>query len=61
MKVGGQRQLVIPPDLAYADSPPPGSGIAPGETLIFLVQADSVGGAAASTTAAPAAPTSVPS
>jgi peptidylprolyl isomerase len=35
MKVGGRRQLVIPPDLAYGDR---GAGrtIAPGETLIFV-------------------------
>jgi peptidylprolyl isomerase len=35
MKVGGRRQLVIPPDQAYGDR---GAGgvIAPGETLIFV-------------------------
>ncbi len=35
MKVGGRRQLTIPPDLAYGDS---GAGgvIKPGETLIFV-------------------------
>ncbi|MBO0820091.1 MAG: FKBP-type peptidyl-prolyl cis-trans isomerase [Nocardiopsaceae bacterium] len=35
MKVGGRRQLVIPPHLAYGDS---GAGgvIKPGETLIFV-------------------------
>jgi peptidylprolyl isomerase len=37
MKEGGRRQLTIPPDLAYADAPPPGSGIEPGETLVFIV------------------------
>lgn len=37
MAVGGRRILVIPPDLAYGTMPPPGSGIAPGETLIFVV------------------------
>ena len=37
MKVGGRRLLVIPPELAYGQSPPPGSGIAPGETLVFAI------------------------
>lgn len=36
MKEGGRRTLVIPADLAYGDNPP-GAGIAPGETLIFVV------------------------
>jgi peptidylprolyl isomerase len=35
MKVGGERLLGIPPDLGYGDNPPP--GIAPGETLWFVV------------------------
>ena len=36
MRVGGRRQLVIPADLAYGDqSPTP--AIAPGETLVFVV------------------------
>jgi peptidylprolyl isomerase len=36
MKVGGRRRLVIPPDLGYGDRGA-GSAIAPGETLIFVV------------------------
>jgi peptidylprolyl isomerase len=35
MKVGGRRQLVIPPDMAYGDRGA-GRSIAPGETLIFV-------------------------
>jgi peptidylprolyl isomerase len=37
MQVGGRRLLVIPAQLGYGDNPPQGSGIAPGETLIFVV------------------------
>jgi peptidylprolyl isomerase len=37
MKVGGRRRLVIPPKLAYGDRGAGGGVIAPGETLIFLV------------------------
>ncbi|GGY48665.1 FKBP-type peptidyl-prolyl cis-trans isomerase [Streptomyces omiyaensis] len=35
MKVGGRRQLVIPPHLAYGDRGA-GAKIGPGETLIFV-------------------------
>jgi peptidylprolyl isomerase len=35
MRVGGRRQLVIPPDMAYGDRGA-GRSIAPGETLIFV-------------------------
>jgi peptidylprolyl isomerase len=41
MKVGGRRQLVIPPDLAYGDRGA-GRDIAPGETLIFVCDLVSV-------------------
>jgi peptidylprolyl isomerase len=37
MRPGGRRVLVIPPEMAYGDAPPPGSGIAPGETLVFVI------------------------
>jgi peptidylprolyl isomerase len=37
MQVGARRLLVIPAELGYGDNPPPGSGIEPGETLIFVV------------------------
>lgn len=37
MQPGGRRLLIIPADQAYGDTPPPGSGISPGETLIFVV------------------------
>lgn len=42
MKVGGRRQLVIPPHLGYGDR---GAGgvIKPGETLIFVVDLLNVG------------------
>ena len=36
MKVGERRVLVIPSELAYGQTPPP--GIEPGETLIFVVE-----------------------
>jgi peptidylprolyl isomerase len=36
MKVGGRRRLVIPPHLGYGDRGA-GAAIAPGETLIFVV------------------------
>jgi peptidylprolyl isomerase len=42
MKVGGRRQLTIPPDLAYgAEGSPP--VIAPNETLVFVVDLVKIG------------------
>jgi peptidylprolyl isomerase len=41
MKVGGRRQLIIPPGLAYGDRGA-GIAIAPGETLIFVCDLVSV-------------------
>lgn len=43
MKVGGRRELVIPPNLAYGATPQPGSGIAANETLIFIIDLVSIG------------------
>lgn len=36
MRVGGRRALVVPPDLAYGDRGS-AAGIAPGETIVFIV------------------------
>ena len=46
MQEGGRRLLVIPPDLAYGEAPPP--GINPNETLVFVVDLVSVGEGGAS-------------
>ena len=37
MQIGGRRLLVVPAELGYVNNPPAGSGIEPGETLIFVV------------------------
>ncbi|MDX6506852.1 MAG: hypothetical protein QOG06_1496 [Gaiellaceae bacterium] len=41
MRVGGRRMLVIPPDLAYGSAGRP--GIAPNETLIFVIDLKKIG------------------
>ncbi len=41
MKIGGRRQLTIPAHLAYGERGA-GAAIAPGETLIFVVDLDDV-------------------
>lgn len=38
MRVGGLRRVVIPPNLAYANNPPAGSGIRANETLLFEIE-----------------------
>jgi peptidylprolyl isomerase len=43
MKVGGRRELVIPPNLGYGANPPPGSGIASNDTLIFIIDLVKIG------------------
>lgn len=43
MKVGGRRQLVIPPDLAYEDRGTQDGTIKPGETLVFVVDLLAIG------------------
>jgi FKBP-type peptidyl-prolyl cis-trans isomerase len=43
IKVGGRRQLDIPAELAYGDTPPPGGGvIQPGDALTFVIDAVSI-------------------
>ncbi len=42
MKVGGRRELVIPPSLGYG-SQSPGPGIAANDTLVFIVDVVKVG------------------
>jgi peptidylprolyl isomerase len=41
MRVGGRRQLIIPPHLAYGNRGA-GNAIQPGETLIFVCDLVSV-------------------
>jgi FKBP-type peptidyl-prolyl cis-trans isomerase len=41
MRVGGQRRLVIPPELAYGNTSP-GAGIPPNATLVFDITLNGV-------------------
>jgi len=42
MKVGGRRELIIPPGLGYKNQSP-GPGIAPNDTLFFVIDLLNVG------------------
>lgn len=37
MKVGGRRRLVVPPSLGFKDEPPAETGVAPNDTLVFVI------------------------
>jgi peptidylprolyl isomerase len=41
MKVGGRRELIIPPSLGYRDTSP-GAGIAKNDTLVFIIDLQKV-------------------
>jgi len=58
MKMGGRRELVVPPNLAYGETPPPGSGIEPNANLVFVIDLLSFGSPAptATTTTLPSPP-----
>ena len=42
MKVGGRRELIVPPSLGYGSSSP-GTGIAANDTLVFIVDLQKIG------------------
>ncbi|HXQ44290.1 MAG TPA: FKBP-type peptidyl-prolyl cis-trans isomerase [Acidimicrobiales bacterium] len=43
MKVGGRRELIIPPDLAYGPMPPKNVGITANATLVFVIDLLKIG------------------
>lgn len=62
MREGGSYEIRIPSELAYGDSPPPGSIIKPGDDLLFSVQiAQVVRDAAQLVGPPPTAPSEAPS
>jgi peptidylprolyl isomerase len=42
MRVGGLRELTVPPDLAYGNGISP-AGVRPGDTVIFVIELLSIG------------------
>jgi FKBP-type peptidyl-prolyl cis-trans isomerase len=42
MNVGGQRRVIIPPELGYGSSPPANSGIPVNATLVFEITLKSI-------------------
>jgi len=42
MKVGGRRLVVVPASIGFGDHPPENSGVRPGETLVFVIDLESV-------------------
>jgi peptidylprolyl isomerase len=42
MKVGGRRELIIPPSLGYGNQSP-GAGIAANDTLVFVIDMQKIG------------------
>ena len=44
MRVGGRRELIIPPSLGYGANPPPGAqGIVANDTLVFVIDLLKIG------------------
>lgn len=42
MKIGGTRRLIIPAEMAYGSTPPPGSGIPANAALVFDIELTAV-------------------